>query len=300
MAGPGAEVGLAHKMSWWIKLTLKLILARLPVGYGFWRRLGLFRHGEMNVPERAIDTFHAYHERACRFVTLPDTFKCLELGPGDSVLSGLVARAYGAERAWLVDAGQFADTDVGACRRVLDLLRARGRAVPDLGDAADLNAVLDRAGVDYLTNGTESLAEIPDGTIDFFWSQVVLEHVPRAEFRRFIEELRRVVTADGIGVHSVDFRDHLGGGLNNLRFSEAVWEGELFKSSGFYTNRIRPSEMLAVFEEAGFSVALLDETRWPEMPLARASLAPAFRTFSDDDLMIAEMEIVLRPKRRVT
>lgn len=289
-------MGVTSLLPWWMKLGVKLVLARIPLPYGFWRRVGLFRHGEMNVPERAIKTFQAYYER----VSLAPGFRSLELGPGDSVLSGLVARAFGASQVWLVDAGAFADTDVAACRRTVELLRVQGKAVPDIQGAESLPEVLSRSGINYLTRGTASLADIPDGTIDFFWSQVVLEHVPRAEFLDFLRELRRVAAPNAIGVHSIDFRDHLGGGLNNLRFSEDTWESEVFRSSGFYTNRIRPREMIALFAEADFSVNLVDETFWPEMPILRTQLADAFKTLPDEDFMVAEIEIIVQPLQRTS
>lgn len=289
-------MGVITRLPWWAKLGAKLTLARLPVPYGFWRGAGLFRHGEMNVPARALKTFDTYYRRAATHVPLAPGFRSLELGPGDSVLSGLVARAYGASHAWLVDAGAFADTDVSACRKTVEMLRAQGKAVPDIDGATNLPEVLQRAGIEYLTQGTTSLASIPDASVDFFWSQVVLEHVPRAEFPWFLQELRRIVSPSGIGAHSIDFRDHLGGGLNNLRFSHATWEGRTFRGSGFYTNRIRPREMLAMFAEAGFDVELVGETRWPEMPIRRDRLAREFHALPDEDFMVAEIEIIVRPK----
>lgn len=283
------------RVPWWTRIAGKIVLSRLPIPYAFWRKFGLFRHGEMNRPEQAARTFDKYYQRALQCQALPAGFRSLELGPGDSILSGLVARAYGASQAWLVDAGAFADSDVAGCLQVAALLEQQGRALPDLSGANSLAEVLDRASVHYLTDGTNSLAHIPSGSIDFFWSQVVLEHVPRHEFPVFLRELRRVVSDNAIGIHSIDFRDHIGGDLNSLRFTEKTWEGALFRNSGFYTNRLRPREMLAMFKDAGFSVEVTGETRWPVMPIKRTRLAPEFRTMPDEDFLVAEIDVVLRP-----
>jgi SAM-dependent methyltransferase len=280
---------------WWLKLSAKLVLARLPVSYGFWRSIGLFRHGEMNDPARAIRTFCSYYERAQKYAALPAGFESLELGPGDSILAGLAARAYGAKRAWLVDAGSFATTDIHVCKQVVELLRQNGANPANIDDARNLTEALEKSNVRYLTEGTKSLAHIPDASIDFFWSQVVLEHVPKEEFPRMLQELRRILKADGIGVHSIDFRDHLGGGLNNLRFSSRIWESHYFRNSGFYTNRIRPRDMLMMFSDAGFVVEVIKETRWPQLPLARNKMAREFYALPDDDFMVAEIEIIIRP-----
>ena len=65
----------------------------------------------------------------------------------------------------------------------------------------------------------------------------------------FLELGRR----DGICVHRVDLNDHLGGRLNNLRFTDAIWESVLFRESGFYANRRLTDEDLLV---SGFDLVL--------------------------------------------
>ncbi|ABD06259.1 conserved hypothetical protein [Rhodopseudomonas palustris HaA2] len=281
-------------MPWWVKLGAKLGLARLPVPYGFWKRIGIFRHGEMMVPERAIAAFESHFKDAQLRHEMPAQFQSLELGPGDSVLSGFVARAFGARRAWLVDAGAFAETDVQNCREAMAILTSRGMPAPSI-TGATIREAMDQANVVYLTEGTRSLAAIPDGSVDFFWSQVVLEHVPRADFSALMQELRRVAAPDAIGVHSIDFRDHLGGGLNNLRFSDAIWESKAFSGSGFYTNRLRPREMIDQMKAAGFAVEVVSEQRWPALPLPRAKMAPQFRAFAEEDFLVCDLRVVIRP-----
>jgi hypothetical protein len=67
-------------------------------------------------------------------------------------------------------------------------------------------------------------------------------------------ECRRVLSDTGVASHSVDLKDHLEGGLNNLRFSEKLWESDFFVNSGFYTNRIQFYEMLNHFKEPGSEI----------------------------------------------
>lgn len=297
MAGALQGMAMISRFPWWVKLYAKLVLARLPVPYSLWRKLKLFRHGDMNDPERAIRTFEKYYKRACKHANVAEGFTVLELGPGDSILSGLVARSMGASRAWLVDAGSFAETNIAACHHTLALLMQAGYIDLGLSDATSVGEVLRRANVTYLTRGTSSLEDIPDASIDFFWSQVVLEHVPHDEFPEFLSQLRRIVKPNSIGVHSVDFRDHLGGALNNLRFSHATWEGRVFRNSGFYTNRIRPGAMLALFKDAGFMAEVVASTHWPEIPTPRSAMAVPFHDLPEDELRLAEFEIILRPRQ---
>lgn len=284
-----------NRLPWWGRLGGKLVLSRLPVPYRFWSRLGLFRHGDMNIPERALATFGSYFAKAQAARRYERGFTSLELGPGDSVLAGLAARANGAASVWLVDAGAFADTDVKACQSMAGLLRADTAGLPDISGCKDLDAVLRRCDIAYLTDGVAALARIPTASVDFFWSQVVLEHVPGAEFDAMLSELRRVAKDNAVGVHGVDFRDHIGGGLNSLRFGERLWESDWFRNSGFYTNRIRCRDMIRRFESAGFAVEVLGETRWPALPLSRDRMAPAFRGLAEEELLIAEAELLVRP-----
>ena len=294
LVGQGENMGLISRLPWWAKLGGKLVLSRLHIPYKWWRAVGLFRHGDMSDPARSIATFRRYYEQALQFGPLPAGFHSLELGPGDSVLSGIAARAFGAQRAWLVDAGRYADTGWQACQRAIELLAAEGRTLPPVGHAQTVDELLAALDIAYLTGGIDSLCSIPDASVDFIWSQVVLEHVPRSQFMQLLTELRRVASPAAIGIHSIDFRDHLAGSLNNLRFTEHVWESQAFRNGGFYTNRLRPREMIGMFQAAGFEPKILAEARWPAPPIPRSKLAPTFARLHDEDFMVAELDLLTR------
>lgn len=283
----------AARVPWWAKIGVKLALSRLPVPYRIWSRLGLFRHGDMTDPRRAISAFMAHLGRARAVMPLGPGFTMLELGPGDSVLSAGVAKAAGASASWLVDAGDFADRNPALFRALDAALPSSG--LPSLGLCPDLgfDAILSHLGARYLTRGLASLAEIPSGSVDLVWSSVVLEHVRRDEFDRFIAELARVLAPTGVMSHAVDLRDHLGGSLHNLRFSDATWETPRWRNAGFYTNRLSQAEMLGSFARAGLRTVRLDNDLWPAPPLDRDKMHEAFRNRSDEELRIAGFEIVL-------
>jgi hypothetical protein len=110
-----------------------------------------------------------------------------------------------------------------------------------------------------------------------------------------MKELRRIVCASGICSHEVDLRDHLGNALNNLRFPESLWESALVADSGFYTNRIRYSEMLDIFRQTGWGVEVVCVNRWPRLPTPRAKLHEPFQHMSDADLRVSTFHVILRP-----
>jgi hypothetical protein len=109
-----------------------------------------------------------------------------------------------------------------------------------------------------------------------------------------LRELHRILKPGGIMSHRIDFKDHLGGGLNNLRFSQRRWESPLFARSGFYTNRLRASEVLAVMQSCGFASRIIKQDTWPGIPIRRERIAREFQDLSDDDLRISGMDVVCR------
>jgi SAM-dependent methyltransferase len=284
---------MSVKLPWWTKIGAKMFLSRLPFGYRTWQRLGLFRHGHMDQSGYLSQVFDTHMSRAgIRDCLTGKTI--LELGPGDSVGTALVAASYGA-RAILLDAGAFAVSDVDFYRKLAHDLTAMGLQSPDIREATTLGDVLEACDAVYLTEGLLGFSGIASGTVDVIFSQAVLEHVRKSEFAATMRECRRVLSSDGVASHRVDLKDHLGGGLNNLRFSEGLWESSLFVKSGFYTNRIRYSEMLSQFKNAAFDVEVVDVDRWDGLPIARSKLDGSFADLSDDELMIRGFDVLLRP-----
>ena len=66
-------------------------------------------------------------------------------------------------------------------------------------------------------------------------------------------------------------------------------------SSGFYTNRLRKSEMMEYFKISGFNVTIINETRWDHIPIDRSKLYGQFKNYSDDDLIISTFSVLLSP-----
>jgi len=285
-------MALKSNVPWYVKIGAKVVLSRLPVPYRVWSKLGIFKHGPMAEHSYAIDVFEQHWAQRAPAVPL-DGFTALEVGPGNSLVSALVASAFGARRTFLVDTGRFADAPLETYRQATTLLRERGLVVPDVSDATTVDEVLRRVGGVYLVGGIASLRELPDRSIDFAWSQAVLEHVRQAELAPFMTELHRVLRPGCTSSHRVDLRDHLADALHNLRFSDRVWESPLLANSGFYTNRIQLLEMVALFERAGFDVTLPKVDRWAALPTDREKLAPRFRNLRDEDLLVKGFNVVL-------
>jgi hypothetical protein len=298
-------------MPWWAKLGAKLVLSRMGLPYRFWKRLGLFEHGHTDSPTACFNSFKIHlalagflspnvdpnNESALDGVARRNKgFAVLELGPGDSLCTVLIAVAYGATRCYLVDDGDYANRDVNGYKGMAKDLARQGFKLPPLEEARSVDEILSACHATYLTNGLASLRELRSGTVDFIFSNAVLEHVRRRELPELLGQMRRVLKRHGRCSHRIDLQDHLGGALNNLRFSEPVWESSLMAQSGFYTNRLRFSEMLNLFEEAGFTVEVKQTLRWTSIPTPRHKLDKRFQSLSEDDLLVYGFDAILRPR----
>lgn len=304
LSGKAEEIWCANTprwreaIPWWSKIAAKLILSRLPISRRVWQKFGVFSPGFMLIPDYAISVFCGHLQHNGR----PEReFTYLEIGPGDSLATAAVAWAHGAAGGWLVDAGAYAARDIAAYRPLfarLSELRDELRLPRDaqaLQSCATIAEFLELTHCTYREDGLTGLRAVPTASIDLVMSQATLEHVPRHEFSATIGELHRLMKPFGMMSHQIDFKDHLGGSLHNLRLPEWLWEQPWFAHrSGFYTNRLRLSEIVAIFTAAGFTVEIPSRTQWNSLPLPRHRMARQFRGVADDDLRTSGATLVAR------
>ena len=281
-------------LPWWAKIGAKIVLSRVPLGYDTRKSLGMFRHGfrdrDFEQHRANIDHVLSLHAEfgGGKAATL------MELGPGDSVGTALFAAAAGLSRTWLIDVGDFASRDMAVYRDIAGLLEKRRPGFAAGMDLSGRDRMLVALAASYLTQGIESLSAIPTGSVDIAFSTAVLEHVRRAEFVAMQTEIARILRPGGTAHHTIDLSDHLGGSLNHLRFAARVWEHPFMANSGFYTNRLRYSEIIAAMRAVGFELALTRVARWPELPTRRRALAADYRDLPERDLRVASFDVLLR------
>jgi len=279
-------------MLWRSRILAKIVLSNLPFSYSFWSKVGLFRHGSMD------DSSYAWTvlKKHASILNENSGWKAIELGPGDSLLSAFLSPAVGSSGLTLVDAGDFAHKDWSLYKSQISQFATANPSldVVDFTKEKEINDALKSVGSSYYTEGLISLKSLNTGSFDLIYSQAVLEHVRKHEFEDMISECYRLLKIGGIMSHVVDFKDHLGGGLNNMRFSSSFWEKESFaQSSGFYTNRIRLSQMVSICEGVGFSVTVKNKRYWNVSPIKRNKLATEFKNLSDDDLLVSGAHLIM-------
>jgi hypothetical protein len=278
---------------WWAKLGLKLGLAAVGLHGNRARSFGLARHSfSKDDPERVMGARTWLDQAEAIMGRRPRTL--LEIGPGGMVVRTPVLVGLGMQRIWFADTDDSGPSDPGPYLAAAAMARAHGVPVPDLTGCADRAAILARCGASLLIGGPAVLSAIPDGGVDLVVSEVTMEHVRRDEIAPLLAQLRRVTAPDGLGMHAIDFQDHLGGGLQHLRFSNAFWASPLVGKAGVYLNRLGLSAMVSRFRRAGFEVEVRDAMVWQKRPPGPAKPHPEAMRPAEDD-RVAQAMLLVRP-----
>lgn len=224
-----------------------------------------------------------------------------EMGPGQFLSHAFLAYQLGAAGSYLLEIGDFAGQDRYVKMNQPLLLKEenrRIRSLPKLGKAVTWNEYLKLLNAQYYTDGIDGYRRVPDLAADYVFSFSVMEHIRKNVFRETMREMYRMMKYGGLSYHTVDLKDHFGGGKNHLRFSETDWEDSSHYSMDNYTNRISCSKLVSIWKETGFSVVSLKRERMDKRKLLRRSqLHPVFSDMSDKDLMTGSFTVVLKKEK---
>jgi len=243
-----------------------------------------------------------------------------ELGPGDSLGTGLAALLCGAERLYAFDVVAYADLrrNLAILDELVGLFLARepipgDREFPDVNpklisyqfpqdllpesrlmstlETARVEAIRcalqnrgatdDRIEIKYFVPWT-SAQLIEPGTVDLVYSQAVLEHVTNLD--ETYDALWRWLKPGGLMSHQIDFRSH---GLarewnGHWGHSDRVWR-VIKGRKPYLLNRQAHAAHLAKLQEHGFTM-VFDQPVASEGGIPRARLTSRFRHYTDDDL----------------
>jgi len=275
-----------------MKIAVKLVFSRLPISYRKWAKLGFFKLGKMADAGYAIKIFSLHFKRTVKDGNAKGCV-FLEMGPGDSVASALLAYSVGAKKIYLIDVDDFAIRDIQFYKSLAETLKTQGLNPPAISEMMTFEDLLRVCNAEYLTQGCASLKTIASNSVNFSWSHSTLEHIRKHELQETMAELYRVMAPYSVSSHIIDLMDHLGGRLNHLRFSERIWESGLMANSGFYTNRWRYSEIIKILSGVGFKIENKQQGRWDDFPTPRHKLAKSFRIIPERDLLIRTMSVEL-------
>lgn len=187
-----------------------------------------------------------------------------------------------------------------ACRQPESEVRQR---YAQLSAAASGSEMLERAGIAYHAPADAAVTGLPDASIGLVFSNSVLEHVPAGILGPMMRESKRVMTTDGLVLHSVNCGDHYAyfdrsiTQIHYLRFDERAWRR--WNNDILFQNRLRPSDFTASAEQEGLVLVRQIQTVRPDLlaGLAQTPIAPEFRRYTDDELCTTSVTFAARSPR---
>lgn len=245
-----------------------------------------------------------------------------ELGPGDSLGIGLCALISGAERYYALDAAKFSNLDdnIKIFDELVELFRSRSD-IPDANEFPLIVPTLESYKFPDFIYTEEHLAYClseerinliresllnenkPDNmityivpwsinspiekeSIDFIYSQAVLEHVDSIEDT--FEALNLWLKPTGKMSHSIDFRSHNTAACWNGHWGHSDFIWSLFKGkSSLLINREPISAFVKLIEKHNLKINNLIKYKEESSSISRKNLTERFQYLTDDDLQTA-------------
>jgi SAM-dependent methyltransferase len=248
-----------------------------------------------------------------------------ELGPGDSLGTGLAALLTGAQAYYAFDVVRYANLDQNLVvfeelislfasraqvpgpdefpelkpdldsyefpRQILTEERLRASLEPDRLAAVRAALKRERLGgedeivIDYVPSWSDPDA-VPAGTLDLVFSQAVLEHVDDLETA--YRSMVQWLRPGGILSHTIDFRSHgtANGWNGHWALGDLSWKLVRGRRP-FLLNREPHSRHVALLRQLGLEIVADDCTTRPS-DVERSRLADRFRSLSDEDLTTSD------------
>lgn len=257
---------------------------------------------------------------AARYGLKKTPFSVVELGPGDSLGIGLMALLTGSEHYVAIDAVRHASpsTNLAVFDELVALLRDR-TPIPSDADCAEIRPELDNyqfphaifndaaldaalapdrlerirrllsvqepgSAVQYLAPFGEMIG-IPSESIDWIFSQAVMEHVdnPAETYRQCFLCLK----SGAIMTHQIDFRCHETAAEWNGHWKYPQWLWSIMRGRRpWFVNRLPYSAHQHMQKDTGFTI-FADAPQLQEDGIARNQLAGNFKLLSSTDLHTA-------------
>lgn len=280
-AHANTQVGVVPKWRhapWWIKAGAQTALSVIPFGEAINYQLQKWNHFEANF-RWALECNIKYLRDLIR-----TTLKCglalqgaktLEVGTGwiPTIPVGMhllgaevhtydhvrhlrtanIARLVDLYPDYLASLAETAGQDTGVLQSRLSALRAPGQS------SAQPHAWFQPFGIQYHAPGDASRSGLPDGSLDLYFSVAVLEHVSVSALKAMLREAYRTLREGGLTYHVIGMFDHYADvdpritRVNFLKFSDFTWR-LIGQNKISYHNRLRESEFVSLFQEAGFEV----------------------------------------------
>jgi hypothetical protein len=310
-------------MRWKKKAALQNVIARLPssVSYALYyfmqRRFGGLK--QIDPVERLIAGIETWKKIQAQGRDPRDRV-FLEVGTGPVPTVPLAYWLMGAKRTITVDLNPYVKENL--VEESLHRIATNSASIKNLfgglvqpdrfeallqlynSGAYTLNRFFDLCHIDYVSRGDAAATGLQPESIDFHTSYTVFEHIPPDVIMQILLEGNRIVRADGLFVHLIDYSDHFAhtdktiSSINFLQYSDAEWD-RLAGNRYMYQNRLRHDDFLALFEAAGHKMVAIEPSINAQLAnlvaLNQLRLNERFATKSSEILSIWAAWIVSQP-----
>ena len=181
----------------------------------------------------------------------PEGARFLEIGPGTDFGPALILASLGAS---VILADRFLSEWQADHHRPLYRRLAEMWPGPNAQIRAAAEGGYEATNLIRLAEPAENLASIGDSTIDFTYSNAVLEHI--SDVGTVTRELARVMKPGAKGAHQIDLRDHRTPDrpLEHLVLAETDFQIMALDRHNEFGNRLRASEFDAHWRAQGLAV----------------------------------------------
>lgn len=304
-------------MRWKTKYLLQRILSHLPLTrsqyYSLQKLFGGFRHFSINSKvDQGISLLDALHENNLELREK----NTAEIGTGWVPIIPMLFSILGQQGCSTCDVSQLLRDDlcVQAAKQFSTAANSLAKRIPwAWGDEAisalnrmraNQNAaeILANLQISYFTDPTQPLRFLGDASVDIFFTNDTLEHIPSEQLPPLFSQIHRVLKPDSVMIHLVDCSDHYSFGdlginrINFLRFSPSEWNR--YNTNFLYQNRLRPSEFRAMMIDSGFAVEYWQQKQDQRSleELEKFPLNSEFLNFSAEDLCASSFIVIARPE----
>ncbi|MCC6719720.1 MAG: class I SAM-dependent methyltransferase [Acetobacteraceae bacterium] len=225
----------------------------------------------------------------------------LEIGTGWMPIIPMLFHVAGARHTTLTDIETLMDDATVAGARALVARHATEVAaaldMPEAEIARRLDAPWPHR---YLSPW--DIARHPRDSADIVVSRAVFEHIPPEVLARYLAELRGIVRPGAMMCHVVDNSDHWEhrdksiNRVNFLKYEDGpFWRFTCYNPQN-YQNRLRHSDYVAMFRDAGWTILAAEGAADPASlaALPGLRLASRFRHHAPDDLAVLTSWLLVR------
>jgi len=176
-----------------------------------------------------------------------------------------------------------------------DFDRARS-VIRKIEGAGSFEELYEMLGFRYVLDSAGLMECLPRNTFRLAISAGVMEHISEATAGQFVSNMASLLIAGGVGIHSINIRDHLSqydpsASLKQyLTYSERRWK-LCYENAVQYINRIQRSNWLRMFADAGFSV-LEEASSYADLTALR--IHPRYEGLSQKDIDCTSLVLIVQ------